>query len=156
MLNERNATLVIAGEFWKDKTDYLEQIRRLGIEDRVRIHDRYVPHEELPTYFGAADLVVQPYLSASGSGVCQLACGFNRPVIATRVGSLPEVIEDGENGRLVPPGDIRGLASAIIQSLGPENLRSLSEGASRTPRKFGWDGMVSLLLGQKASGSEAR
>ena len=151
VLRERSVTLVVAGEFWKDTSSYLDDIRRLGVEDHVHIEDRYIPHEELATYFGAADLVVQPYLSASGSGVCQLAYGFNRPVIATRVGSLPEVIEDGHNGRLVPPGDEKRLASAILDSLEPQQLQRLSEGASRTPHKFGWEGMISLLLGTSSS-----
>ena len=61
----------------------------------TRIVNEYVPNEEIGIYFAASALVVHPYISASGSGICHIAYGFDRPVIATNVGSLPEVVSFG-------------------------------------------------------------
>ena len=96
-------------------------------------------------YFIASDLVILPYLSVSGSGISQLAYGYDRPVIASKLGSLTEVVHDGENGRLVPPGDSKSLAQAVIESLVPENLSRLTLNASRTKERFSWDSFVRIV-----------
>lgn len=145
VLAHHNAVLLIVGEFWKDKGVYLEQIKRLGIGNSVKIFDDYVPNEKVGLYFAAADLVVQPYRSATGSGISQLAYGLNKPVIATRVGSLDEVIENGKNGRLVMPNDPDALAAAIIESLQVEPLARLNHHASQTSERFSWEGLKSLI-----------
>ena len=143
---KKEFTLLVVGEFWKGKSKYLDQVERLGISSCVRIVDKYISNEEIGLYFAAADLVVQPYLSASGSGICQIAYGFDRPVIATRVGSLPEVVEDGVNGRLVEPGDAKALAEAIIESLEPDKLREFSQNAVKTKRKFSWQRLADIVV----------
>ncbi|MFO8008994.1 MAG: glycosyltransferase [Candidatus Brocadiia bacterium] len=130
VVRQREATLVVAGEFWEDRGRYERRVHELGLAGRVRLDDRYIPNEEVGLYFAAADLVVQPYLSASASGVTRLALDFGRPVIATRVGALPEVVQDGENGRLVPPGDAAALADAIVRSFEPAELARLSRNAA--------------------------
>lgn len=145
VLREKKVTLLIVGEFWEKKTIYLKQIARNGLGTAVLIVDAYVPNEDMGTYFAAADLVVQPYLSASGSGICQLAYGFNRPVIATRVGSLAEVIEDWVNGRIVPPNAPRLLATAIVESLEPVILRSLTRNAEKTKEKYAWETLAEMI-----------
>lgn len=147
VLKEKQVTLLIVGEFWWDKKKYLDQIRNSGLSDHVKIVDRYVPNEEMGQYFAAADLVVQPYISASGSAISQLAYGFDRPVIATRVGSLPEVIEDGQNGRIVEPGDAQGLAEAIVTSLEPATKNRFLENAIRTKERFSWKRMADIVTG---------
>jgi len=149
VLERRPVHLLVAGEFWEDKRRYLGQLRRLGLESSVTFVDRYLANEELGLYFAAADLVVQPYLTASGSGACQAAFGFGRPVIATSVGSLREVVEDGVNGRLVPAGDSRALARAILESLAPSVLLRLSAGAVQTAERFSWGGMAALVAGRE-------
>lgn len=142
----RCALLLVVGEFWKDKRKYTEQIERLGISSEVRIVDKYVPNEDIGLYFAAADIVVQPYLSVSGSGICQIAYGFDRPVIATEIGSLAEVVEDGVNGRLVASGDVRALAEAICDSLEPEKLNEFSKNAVRTKEKFSWQRLAGVVI----------
>jgi len=145
ILAAREVTLMVVGEFWKDKGKYIEQIDGLGITENVRLVDEYVPNESLPRYFSAADVVVQPYHSASGSGVSQLAYGFGRPVVATEVGNLAEVIEDGVNGMLVPPSDTEALSNAIIASLEETALNRLSVNAQKTKDRFSWDRFVMLV-----------
>lgn len=154
VLEKRDATLLVVGEFWKDKAQYFEQMERLGLGDRVRVVDEYVSTEDMGMYFDRADLVVQPYRSATGSGVTQLAFGFEKPVIATRVGCLDEVIEDGVSGRVVPPCDPPALADALIESIDPALLGRLSEGARGAKLRFGWDRLAALLLEQTSEKSE--
>lgn len=143
--------LLVVGEFWEDKVEYLSQVERLNLKEHVTLVDAYVPNETARLYFAAADLVVQPYLHASGSGVAQLAYGFDRPVIATRVGSLPEVIEDRVNGRIVPPNDPQTLASVIIESLDPEILETLSWNCRQTKEKYSWEEMARRITGFPAA-----
>ncbi|GBD97973.1 MAG TPA: glycosyltransferase [Nitrospirae bacterium] len=150
VLKDKDVTLLIVGEFWKDKQEYLKKIEYSGISGKVRIVDEYVPNEEIGIYFAAADLVVQPYISASGSGISQIAYGFDRPVIATDVGSLPEVVEDGVNGRIVKPGDAGGLAEAILESLDPHTLSMFSLNAAKTKEKFSWRRMAEIVCGEAA------
>jgi glycosyltransferase involved in cell wall biosynthesis len=106
--------LLVAGEFWEDKRPYLELVERLGIGDAVRIHDRYIPNEEVVDCFSAADLLVAPYRRVTGSAVVQMAKSFGLPVVATCVGDLAD---SEASGLLVRPGDSRALAAAICQQL---------------------------------------
>jgi glycosyltransferase involved in cell wall biosynthesis len=108
-----NASLVIAGRFWRGSKDYRRLVERLGLSDRVTLIDRYVGNDEAATLFTAADAVVLPYRTGSQSGVAQLAFAFGTPVIATAVGGLPAAIRDGIDGLLCPPEDAQALAAAI-------------------------------------------
>jgi len=146
VLAREKVTLLVVGEFWKDKEFYMSLIRDLGISHAVVIVDEYIPNEAMGAYFAAADLVVQPYHSASGSGICQIAYGLGRPVIATSVGSLPEVVEDRVNGRLVSPGDAKALAGAIVESLQPEVLEFLTENSTKTKEKFSWEVFAKIVV----------
>lgn len=144
----KDVTLVIAGEFWKDRQQYLDTIARLDLDRRVRIFDEYIPNERIPVFFRAADLVVQPYRSVTGSGVLQLAYGLDTPVVATSVGCIPEVIRDGENGVLVPPGDPAALANAIERALEPATLEQLRQGAVTTKDRYSWERFAALVTGE--------
>ena len=147
MLKEKKVTLLIVGEFWNDKQHYLDKVYRSGISENVRVIDKYIPNEEIGIYFAAADLVVQPYISASGSGICQIAYGLDRPVIATNVGSLAEVVSNGVNGRLVEQNNYRSLSSAILESLEPDTLRKFTMNAKKTKEAFSWERMANILIG---------
>src|SRR5688572_3090825 len=110
-----NATLLIVGEFYEDRAPYDAAIRELGIGDRVRIVDRYVPDTDVPAYFGVADVVVLPYVTATQSAIVQTAFSFERPVIVTAVGGLPDVVKDGVTGYVVPAQNPRALADAMVR-----------------------------------------
>lgn len=148
ILKAKEVTLLIVGEFWKDKQKYLDEIKNLGISTKVRIVDEYVPNESIGIYFAAADLVVQPYISVSGSGISQIAYGFDRPVIATNIGSLTEVVQDGVNGRIVEAGNAQALADAIMESLEPEILNKFTENAAKTKNRFSWKKMAEIVSGE--------
>ena len=89
----------------------------------VEFHEGYFSGDIMADYFEEASLVVLPYLTASTSGVLLTAFGFGKPVVATRVGCLPEYVIDGETGFLIPPSDPQKLANAIIRLLSDEGLR---------------------------------
>ena len=145
VLSEIDVTLLVVGEFWRDKDKYLRLIKEKNVESAVVIVDKYVPNEEIGSYFSAADLVVQPYISDTGSGVIQTAFGFNKPVIATKVGSLSEVVQDGKTGFLVPPRDPDGLASAILRFFREDKSEEFSNKIREESHRFSWEKMVGLI-----------
>jgi glycosyltransferase involved in cell wall biosynthesis len=131
--------LLVVGEFWDSPDEYLDRIRDLGIAECVTVHDAYVPNEEVALYFCAADIVALPYVSASASGIIQIAYGFDKPVLTTRVGSLPEVVEDGSTGYLVEPGDSAALAGALKDFFEGGRGEELSRNVSEYRERFSWD-----------------
>lgn len=135
--------LVVAGEFWHNRVQYEAQIQRLGVSEHVVLVDRYIPNEEVGRFFAAADLVTLPYASATQSGVLQLALGFSRPVIATRVGGLAEAVEEGAGITLVAPRDADALAAGIIDYLHSPSQQAVT--ASRAMSRERWDLVVDLL-----------
>lgn len=99
----------------------------------------YVPFSEVSRYFGAADLLVMPYRHISQSGVLYLALALGVPVVATRVGALPEVLQDGDSALLVPPESPAALAEALIRVLGDAELRErLAAGGRRVAEEHSW------------------
>lgn len=140
------ARLLVVGEFWEPVEDFRARASALGVVDSLMIIDRYVTDEELGTVFGAADLVVMPYVTATGSAVAPLALHFGRPMVATAVGGLPEAVADGVSGLLVPPGDPAAMADALVRVLGDPILRQrLAEGAASERERFGWAELVARI-----------
>jgi alpha-maltose-1-phosphate synthase len=91
--------------------------------ERFEVHRGFVPGDEMPTFYQRASLVALPYISAGPSGVLLDAYGFGKPVVASEVGGLPEYVQDGTTGILVPPADERELAAGIIHLLSDDKLR---------------------------------
>ena len=84
---------------------------------RFEVNDRYVTNDERAELFDRASAVALPYVEASQSGVVPMGYAPGRAIVAARVGGLPEVIDDGLTGLLVPPRDATGLAQALIEIL---------------------------------------
>jgi glycosyltransferase involved in cell wall biosynthesis len=145
ILRERRVTLLVVGESWNGSEAITEQMKRLGLERHVVRFDQYVPNEDVPLYFSAADLVVLPYVSCTGSGIVQTAFAFNRPVVATRVGSLVEAVEDGRTGYLVDPADSVGLAQAVIRFFVEQRGPEFSRNIEQDKKQFGWDRFLELF-----------
>ncbi|PSQ98230.1 MAG: glycosyl transferase [Bacteroidetes bacterium QS_9_68_14] len=126
------AHLVVAGAFYDDDAPYRAQVRRHGLEERVHLRDQYVPDGDVPGYFAAADAVVQPYRSATQSGVAQIAFHFDRPVITTDVGGLAEHVPHEQAGLVVPPEDPAALAEAVARFFTDDGLATrLARGVRR-------------------------
>lgn len=110
-------SVVVAGRFWRGSDELAGRVRGLGIGDRVQLRDGYVSARETAVLMRAAHAVVLPYRSASQSGVVQLAFAYGRPVLATRVGGLPEAVRDGVDGLLCDPSP-EGLAAGLERMVG--------------------------------------
>jgi glycosyltransferase involved in cell wall biosynthesis len=147
VLQQLRVHLLIVGEFWTPPAFYQRYAAEFGVEQQMTIVNRYVANEELQPYFDLADAVVLPYISATQSGVVQLAFGFGKPVITTRVGGLHEVVHDGVNGLIVPPQDEQALAAAIVrylcQGLGPQMAANVRRSA--TAQTFSWQALVAIV-----------
>jgi len=126
--------LVVAGESYDDPERYRRLIRTHDLDDHVHWHDTYIPSGEVPPYFCAADLVVQPYVSATQSGVAQIATHFERPMVVTDVGGLAETIPHEEAGFVVPPKAPGPLARAIVRFFREDWAGRLREGVRKRKR----------------------
>lgn len=146
VVKEVEITLLIVGEFYEERQPYDTLIDELGIGDYIRVIDRYVPNEEVETYFEAADLVVLPYLSATQSGIVQVAYAFDKPVIVTTVGGLPDVVQDGKTGFVVPPGDPEALAGAVITFFLENRGADMAAGVADIKERFSWKRCTEMLL----------
>jgi glycosyltransferase involved in cell wall biosynthesis len=103
-------TLVVAGG--GDTTPYAAALERLA--DSVECHLHRIDDGDVAALFLGVDYVVLPYIEASQSGVIPLAYSFGKPVVASAIGGIPEQVEDGVTGILVPPGDVHALAAAMV------------------------------------------
>ncbi len=145
VLEHLKTTLYVVGEFYDDREKYMDQIRKLGLEGRVRIVAEYVPNDQVALYFSACDVVVLPYVSATQSGIVQIAYQFDKPVIATDVGGLAEVVIDKTTGFIVTPNDPRALAEAIKRYYEEGRETEFSENVRIEKRKYGWDSLVEAI-----------
>lgn len=104
------------------------------------IINRFMSDEEVAELFYRASIVALPYVEATQSGVIPIAYGFGKPVVATTVGAIPEIVEHGRTGLLVPPRDSRALAEAIVELLLDDDLRRrIGEAGRRKGRdELGW------------------
>lgn len=140
-----NLFLMVVGECWEDEQGYMEKIRKLGIEKHVLRVNQYIPNEDIGLYFSAADLVVIPYTSATGSGILQVAFGCGKPVVATRVGGLADDVVDGKTGYLVSPFSSEDLAVAIVKFFTEKKSDQFTANIKKTKDRFSWERMVDLI-----------
>lgn len=138
-------TCLVAGEFYQSREPYDRLVESLGLAGRVRLENRYIANEEVPDYFAATDVTVLPYRDATQSGVAALSIAMRRPVLSTRVGALPEMISEGENGWLVPPEDPAALAGRLREiAADPDHARlPVCEGRGGLPS---WDDLAETVL----------
>jgi glycosyltransferase involved in cell wall biosynthesis len=141
----RSAKLLIAGEFYTDPGPYRQLINDPRLAGRVILHDRFIADHEVSCYFSAADLVVQPYRHATQSGVTQIAYHFDKPMIVTDVGGLPEMIPDGVAGYVVP-AEPAAIAKAIERFYQEEKEIIFTGNIKREKLKFSWGKMASAIL----------
>ncbi len=143
--DQMNIKLLIAGEFYDDRKKYLEQIEQLNLQDSVFVFDDYIPNEQVGLYFNAADIVVLPYTSATQSGIIQISYNYDKPVITTNVGGLPEVVKEGKTGFIVPAEDVDSLTAAIIGFFKIKNKVTFTNNIKKYKKQFSWDRMASEI-----------
>ncbi|TDQ51929.1 glycosyltransferase family 4 protein [Actinorugispora endophytica] len=139
--------LTVAGEFWGGSDALRALADELGVADRVEWREGYVPAAGLPALFAACDAVVLPYRSATATQNVWLAHEYGLPVIATRVGTLPDHVADGVDGLLCDPDDPAGLARAIADCYAPGRLRRLRAGVRPVDPEDHWKRYLETLTG---------
>ena len=137
--------LLCVGDFDGKRGRYEEEIEELGIAGRVEITDRYIPDTEVKYWFSQCDAAVLPYTSATQSGIAQIAFGFRKPVIATTVGGLPEVIEDGKTGVLCKPDDPVDLARGIERFYAIRDEVPFAENIETESGRFSWEALADTI-----------
>lgn len=136
--------LIVAGEFYDKKEPYLQMIDNYGIEDKVIICDKYIPDEEVKNFFNLADMVVQPYKSATQSGVTQVAYHFEKPMLVTDVGGLREIVPDGKVGYVVAPDPVK-IADAICDFYDNDRCEFFENNIIEEKKKYEWSKMTDAI-----------
>ena len=144
-LNKENVRLVVAGEFYGNEDKYNALLSELGIQSDTLWHTHFIPDEEVSTYFSLADLIVQPYKSATQSGVTQIAYHFSKPMLVTNVGGLPEIVPDGKVG-YVTEVSATAIADALLDFTTNPSPTRFADGLAEEKAKYGWDKMTHAIL----------
>ena len=143
-LRKINVKLIIAGEYYSNSQKYLDLIKNLGLENCVIQKTDFIPDSEVVNYFCAADMVVQPYKSATQSGVTQIGYHFEKPMLVTNVGGLPEMIPNGKVGYVVEPNAI-SIADALVDFYQNKRENEFANNAAIEKKKYSWSNLVNAI-----------
>ncbi len=144
-IQDAGIKLILAGEYYEDRKPYDELIEKNKLQDHVLQFTEFIPNSEVHYYFSAADVVVQPYKSATQSGITQVAYHFEKPMIVSNVGGLPEVVLDGKTGFVVQP-DARSFVDAILRFYQTNSIPQMEQHLQTEKKKYSWDTFVNNLL----------
>jgi len=137
--------LIVAGEFYTKPEPYLELIKKLQLTDRVVLRTEFIPEKHVTRYFGACDIVVQPYKSATQSGVTQIGYHFEKPMLVTNVGGLAEIIPDKVIGYVTEPNK-ESIADALVDFYSNSRKSTFEKNIVEEKKKFSWKNMVEAFM----------
>lgn len=137
--------LLVAGEYYSSPEPYLKLIKDNNLEDFIELRTDFIPDDQVNLYFSAADMVVQPYKSATQSGVTQIGYHFNKPMLVTNVGGLSEIIPDGKIGYVVEPDSLK-IANALVDFYENDRIAEFETNILEEKKKFSWSNMVTTFL----------
>ncbi len=143
-LSQSNLKLLVAGEFYGDPDPYLQKIKELKIEDSVILYNDYIPDTEVNRFFSVADIVAQPYKTATQSGVTQIAFHFEKPMLVTNVGGLPEIVPDGKIGYVVEP-DPKPIADALCRFFTENKQEEFAQNVREEKKKYAWSTFTEVM-----------
>jgi len=132
--------LIIAGEYYQDPQPILDLIEKYKLKNRIISVNRFIPDQDVAAYFCASDIVVQPYKSATQSGITQIAYHFNKPMIVTNVGGLPEMVPNGEVGYVVDTVP-KQIADAIVDYYENNREAAFTARVMEEKKKYSWEAM---------------
>jgi glycosyltransferase involved in cell wall biosynthesis len=144
-LRNRKLKLIIAGEFYEDDTPYRDLIKKNNLENDIIIFNHFIPDNEVSLFFSVADIVVQPYKTATQSGVTQIAYYFEKPMLVTDVGGLREIVLDGKCGYVVKPESGK-ITEAILDYFDNDRKAIFTTGVKEEKEKFSWDKMTASII----------
>jgi glycosyltransferase involved in cell wall biosynthesis len=144
-VKEKGWKLIVAGEFYDNKEDYDALIDKYSLEDKVIVLNKYIPDKEVGMLFSLADVVVQPYRTATQSGVTQICYYFGTPMIVTNVGGLPEIVDHGKTGYVVPP-EPHWIAKAIDEFYSRNDKEKMEHAVLEKKKSYSWDTFVEKMM----------
>ena len=139
-IKKLNIKLIVAGEFYEDSTLYFDIVKKHNLSDNIVFTNGFIPDEEVVNYFCAADLIVQPYRSATQSGVTQIAYHFERPMLVTNVGGLDEIVNDKTGYACSPISE--EISDSIIDFYTNERESNFVSGIKSEKKKYSWNYMI--------------
>lgn len=136
--------LIVAGEYYSNEEKYNNQIAKLDIADQLVMRTNFISNEDVKYYFCAADLITQPYKTATQSGVSGLAYFFEKPMLVTNVGGLPEIVAHDEAGYVVDVNS-KAIADAIVNYFEKNRKAEFVDRVKIDKKMFSWENMVDAL-----------
>lgn len=137
--------LLVAGEFYENIERYQNLIKQLGLENDVVIHNHFIPDNQVTAYFSLADVAVQPYKSATQSGITQIAYHFETPMIVTDVGGLAEIVPHGRAGYVTAPHP-QAVADAISRFYSDGPIERFTQSLRAEKQRFSWEALAQAIL----------
>jgi glycosyltransferase involved in cell wall biosynthesis len=141
----KDVNLIVAGEFYDDENQYRTYTSENGLNDRVTIMSGYIPDSDIPNLFSVADIVVLPYRSATQSGVTQTAYHFNKPMLVTRVGGLPDLVKDNIAGVHADPTS-ESITDAIYRFYSQGLSEVISKKIPEEKKRFHWSAFAKVIV----------
>lgn len=141
---DHSIKLIIAGEYYDNQAYYTTLIKDLGLEERVIAHDHFIEDTAVVNYFCGADICVQPYKTATQSGVTQIAYHFHTPMLVTNVGGLPEMVPDRKVGYVVDV-DEKAIKERLIDFFENNRKKEFTDNIAVEKRKYDWSVMVDAI-----------
>ncbi len=139
-----NFKILVVGECYGDENNYLQLAEENGVSDVIDFRFEFVPNDKVNQYFCAADLVVLPYKSATQSGVVPIAYHFDKPVVVSNVGGLPEIVDEGKTGFICEPNPEQ-IANGIIEFFKFKSI-DFSSNVAEYKKQFSWDNYTNVVL----------
>jgi len=144
-LRDYPVKLIVAGEFYTKPEPYLELIKKLRLTNYVILRTDFIPEKYVTRYFGACDMVVQPYKSATQSGVTQIGYHFEKPMLVTNVGGLAEIIRDQYVGYVTEPNE-KSIADALVDFYSDNRKSVFEKNIVEEKKRFSWGKMVDAFM----------
>ena len=138
--------LHIVGEIWHDKKEIIHLVKTNRNLEHINFVPKYIPEEEIAAYFLNSDILVLPYLSASGSGIASISRNYKLPIIATRVGDFPDLVSNHQTGLLISPGSIEELSETINHLSDSEINRMKSNLALEELNQVSWGSLANQII----------
>lgn len=144
-LRGKGVKLIVAGEFYGNAEFYERLEQELGLAEHIVWYKEFVPADKVRYFFAAADLVAQPYKSATQSGITQIAYHFERPMLVTDVGGLAEIVPHGKVGYVTKP-EVADIADALVDFVEHRSEADYREGILQEKAKYAWSNMTAALF----------
>lgn len=144
-LRNKKTKLIVAGEFYSNAELYEQLERDLDIAEHIVWYKEFIPADQVRYFFATADLVAQPYKTATQSGITQIAYHFERPMLVTDVGGLAEIVPHGKVGYVVKP-EADAIADALVDFIDNHHESDYHEGILQEKTKYAWGNMTAALV----------